>query len=100
MAEPTDPRAHDPNRGRLRFDPTINAGHVLTAGVLMVTLLVWGVRLEGRVDHEAELRRRVEVRIDSVEQRNQTALFELKQAMQRVADKLDRVIEQRHGAPL
>lgn len=34
----------------LRWDGTITAGNVIVAFSLLVSLLVWGLRLEGRVD--------------------------------------------------
>lgn len=35
---------------RIRFDGTISAGNILTAITLIVALVVWGSRLEGRVN--------------------------------------------------
>ena len=34
----------------LHWDGTVTAGNVLTAASLLLPLLVWGLRLEGRVD--------------------------------------------------
>lgn len=42
-----------PKRG-LRWDGTITAGNVLTAGTLVLALLIWGLRLESRVDRTEE----------------------------------------------
>ena len=44
----------------MRFDGTVTAGNVLTAGAMLLALAVWGVRLESRVDHETDLRTRLE----------------------------------------
>lgn len=73
----------------LNFDPTINAGHVLTTVALAAGLLIWGTRLESRVDHEADLRMRIERRIDSDAQRDRETITELKQYMYRVESKID-----------
>ena len=35
---------------KVNFDPTINLGHILTMVVVLTPVLVWGLRLEGRVD--------------------------------------------------
>lgn len=39
-----------PSKKAIHWDGTVTAGNVLTAATLTVTLLVWGLRLEGRVD--------------------------------------------------
>lgn len=43
-----------------RWDGTVSAGNVLTTLSMAVALIVWGVRLEARVDEEAVLRQRFE----------------------------------------
>ncbi len=43
-----------------RWDGTVSAGNVLTTLSMAVALIVWGVRLEARVDAEAVLRQRFE----------------------------------------
>lgn len=43
-----------------RWDGTVSAGNVLTTLSMAVALIVWGVRLEARVDEEAVLRQHFE----------------------------------------
>ena len=45
----------------LHWDGTITAGNVLTAGAMMLALLVWGMRLEGRVEQTEARTARLEV---------------------------------------
>lgn len=49
-----------PRMKSLNWDGTITAGNVLTAGTLLIGLLVWGLRLEGRVDRGEERQLRFE----------------------------------------
>ncbi len=48
----------------LRWDGTVTAGNVLIAVPMVVGLLIWGVRLESRVNHESDLRQRLETRVE------------------------------------
>lgn len=48
MAETVD-QAQD--RRLLRWDGTVTAGNLLTASAMLMALLVWGLRLESRVEH-------------------------------------------------
>lgn len=85
------PASH-PER-RLRFDGTITAGNLLTIGGLLATLLVWGLRLEGRVDQQDLMRVQLEKRIDSNEAGQAAAAGEIKAQIRDVSVKLDRLIE-------
>ena len=69
--------AHPP---RLRWDGTITAGNVLTAIVLAVSVTVWNIRLEGRVDsHE----RRV-VRLEHARDRDDAETVRLREMLARM----------------
>lgn len=46
---------------RLRWDGTITAGNALTFASMVLMLVVWGVRLEGRVDRSDERQARYEL---------------------------------------
>lgn len=52
--------ARDPLLPGFRWDGTVSAGNVLTTLSMAVALIVWGVRLEARVDEEAVLRQHFE----------------------------------------
>ncbi|HEV7455174.1 MAG TPA: hypothetical protein VGN96_00240 [Roseococcus sp.] len=45
---------------RLHWDGTVTAGNVLTAATMVLALVVWGLRLEGRVDRTEERQRAFE----------------------------------------
>ena len=45
---------------RVRFTGDVTLGNLITAFAMLVPLLVWGIRLESRVDFESVLRTRLE----------------------------------------
>lgn len=81
---------HHPRRVGLQFDPTINAGHILTTATLLVGLVIWGVRLEGRVDQERETRERFEIQYQRDRVADSRGIDDIKAALRRIEDKLDR----------
>lgn len=74
---------------RIKYDPTINAGHVLTFVAMLLTVLVWGMRLEGRVDkiEAATTLRGEQYRAD--QERVRESMTELKGMGRRIEDKVD-----------
>lgn len=58
MAEAAE-QAQD--RRVLRWDGTVTAGNILTASAMLMALLVWGLRLESRVEHGESRIARLEV---------------------------------------
>jgi Tfp pilus assembly protein PilO len=81
--------ASEPRR-TLTWDGTVTAGNLLTATTLLLGLLVWGLRLEGRVDRQEERQGRFEQL--SAQHRTEdrqaelAALAELRQALRRIED--------------
>lgn len=79
-----------PSRRSLTWDGTITAGNVLTAGTLLITLLIWGLRLEGRVDRQGDRQDRFEIVVAQHRQDDRqaelVALSELRQALRRIED--------------
>lgn len=71
---------------RIRFDGTITAGNILTAVGMLLALVVWGLRLEGRVD----LQERAQTQLERVVERNDG---EIKQALRDMSGKIDRMLE-------
>lgn len=71
---------------RIRFDGTITAGNVLTSVGMLLALVVWGLRLESRVD----MQEKAQNQLERVVERNDG---EIKQALRDMAAKLDRLIE-------
>ncbi len=74
----------------LHFDPTVNAGHLLTTATLLVGLVIWGARLEARVDAEANTRERFEQQYYRDRSLDGKSSDEIKAALRRIEDKLDR----------
>lgn len=80
-------------RRRFRFGPTVNLGHILTTVGLIVSLFAWGSAIDKRlalVEEKARIQAATDVAQD---QTVQNAVMLLRQEVQRVADKLDRVLE-------
>lgn len=65
-----------------RYDPTITLGHLLTTFSLLAGLIVWGVRLEGRIDgHDQAL----------TYWRNQNG--DIKRSLERIEDRLNKMTD-------
>lgn len=88
----------------LTWNGQVTAGNVLTALPIIAGLLIWGVRLESRVDHESELRSRLEQLVAREQARDAASFVELKAeilrqgeqtraSIERVADRIDRTIK-------
>jgi len=78
---------------RIRFDGTITAGNILTAGGMILALVVWGVRLEGRVDVREQAHAALEQRIADSSAQSRGIEQEIKQSLRDLSIKLDRLIE-------
>ena len=82
----------DGNR-RLRFDGTITAGNLITTIVVVGGLLVWGLRLEGRVDTETQMRQEqhtdILYRLESGQVREQGNSDDIKRELSAISTKLD-----------
>lgn len=95
-----DPPANG-RRMALRWDGVVTAGNLITAIGMVAAMLVWGVRLESRVDHEMELRTRLEARVAD-DRKSDDRLFEVvrteirtqgeqtRAALDRLVDKIER----------
>jgi hypothetical protein len=83
--------AERPSRA-LHWDGTVTAGNVLTAAAMVIALLVWGLRLESRVDIQDERQARHEAQVllrfseDAI--REQRTFDEVKRALGRIEDHL------------
>ena len=84
------------DRRRVHFDGTITAGNLLTAGAMVVALLAWGFRLEGRVEAERVERVRMEAeitrRLEADAQRERDGFAELRMGLRRIEDILLRSV--------
>jgi hypothetical protein len=61
----------------LRWDGTISAGNVLTAIALFAGMLIWGIRLEGRVDAGERRTERLEAARDRDDRETQKLVEQL-----------------------
>lgn len=91
----------DPDRlskRRIHWDGTVTAGNLLTAITMVLALVVWGLRLEGRVDRTEERQHRFEsisaqYRLDD-RKAEADAFAELRSSLRRIEDILLRANHQ------
>ena len=93
-----------PPARRMRFDPTINLGHLVSATVFLVTASMGFAVLQAKVDRQADDIVRVErqaiERLERVErqwnvdqQRDREAFTEIKVLLREIAAKLDQKMD-------
>ncbi len=70
-------RRKPPERSKLHWDGTITAGNLLTAVAMLVAMLVWGLRLEGRVDLQQTVAALHTARILTLETKDQADTREI-----------------------
>ena len=73
---------NQPQGGRLRFDPTINAGHLLTFAGFIVAGFVGWTTLDKRVVVLEEQRKSQEVRDQTQDSRSSEKFGEIRETMQ------------------
>lgn len=80
------PAEHDERKTDhgIRFYGVVTLGNLLMVVASLVPVLIWGIRLESRVDTEAMLRTRMESRIDQLSN-------ETKKVTDRIDDRLARI---------
>ena len=83
--------------GKLKFDPTVNAGHMLTFAGFLLTIFIGWATLDKRVVVLEEQRRSQELRDQSQDNRSgekfgeiREALGDIKRTVEKVNDKLER----------
>lgn len=77
------------SRFALHLDPTITYGHIITTAAVLASLVVWGVRLEGRVNIEEKLRENLERQWSRDQARDAETFGEIKSALIRIEQKID-----------
>jgi Tfp pilus assembly protein PilO len=84
-------------RKRLQFDPTINAGHLLTAVVMLVAGFGAWSTLDKRVvvlEEQRKTQEQIDRHQDQTSQQNmqqiRESLVEIKRNVERISDRLDR----------
>lgn len=93
MPDPAD----NPKQRRLHFDPTINAGHLLTAVVMLVAGFGAWSTLDKRVvvlEEQRKTQEQIDRHQDQTSQQNmqqiRESLVEIKRNVERISDRLDR----------
>jgi Tfp pilus assembly protein PilO len=93
MADP----AETSKQRRLHFDPTINAGHLLTAVVMLVAGFGAWSTLDKRVvvlEEQRKTQEQIDRHQDQTSQQNmqqiRESLVEIKRNVERISDRLDR----------
>lgn len=95
-----------PQMPHVKWSWNIRFGDVLTITILLGTMLIWGLRQEARISQNSDritaVEQRavervgyIEARLDRERVRGQADLTLLRDQMQRIEDKLDRIIEAR-----
>ena len=88
-----------PQGGRLKFDPTINAGHLLTfAGFLLTGFIGWSA-LDKRVVVLEEQRKTQEVRDQAQDNRSSEKFGEIRETMRDIKITLDAVRDKLEKRP-
>ena len=88
---------HEPVQKGIRFDPSINAGHMLTfAGFIIAGFVAWTTMdkrvtvLEERTAFQTQIDKAQDTKHDTNMQDIKGALNEIKQQVNRVADRVER----------
>lgn len=97
MSEHPQDDAAEGHRKRITFDPTINAGHILTSVIFVAGLFVGWTALDKRVVALEEGRKsqeQVDRHQDQMQSQNmiqiRESLVEIKRSVEKVSDKLER----------
>jgi hypothetical protein len=89
----------EPQGGRLKFDPTINAGHLLTfAGFIIAGFAGW-TTLDKRVVVLEEQRKSQEVRDNGQDSRSSEKFGEIRETMRDIKQTLDVVRDKLEKRP-
>lgn len=75
-----------PPHNSWRYDPTITLGHLLTVATVLLTVVIWGVRLEGRIDTQDALLKFWNKQIDKIEG-----------SLARIEDRLNKITDVSNG---
>lgn len=84
---------------RLRYDPTVNAGHVLTTMAMLIAGFTWGLRLEGRVNLIEAQRAEFLEQYRQDQRRDDKVADEIKASLLRLERKIDDFRVFQAGAP-
>lgn len=88
-----------PEGGRLKFDPTINAGHLLTFAGFLITISVGWSTLDKRVVILEEQRKSQEVLDKAQDHRSSEKFGEIRETMRDIKQSLDVVRDRLEKRP-
>lgn len=80
----------DQDGSKFHFEKTLNIGHVLTTVALIVTVTIYVMKIETRLEVVEVTQRSITVRMDREAGRTEAALAKIERYLQRIEDKLDR----------
>lgn len=82
------PAEHDERKTDhgIRFYGVVTLGNLIAFVPLLAMVLVWGLRLEGRVDHESDLRARIELRITTMDSEAKMTMAKLDDRLGKISD--------------
>lgn len=83
------------NGSKFHFEKTLNIGHVLTTVALIVTVTIYVMKIETRLEVVEVTQRSITVRMDREAGRTEAALAKIERYLQRIEDKLDRKADRR-----
>jgi len=84
------PREHDERKTDhgFRFYPVVTLGNVLSVVGFLIPILIWGARLESRVDHQEDLRVRLEKTVEQTQAEGRRQNDRIEVLMSKVAEDL------------
>ena len=99
MTQQSDTTTQEPKHKRLTFDPTINAGHILTFVAMAVTVFLSWTTLDKRVVVLEESRQYQRLRDDTQDQTVTQQLVEIKAAISEVKTGVNEIRRDQRGKP-
>lgn len=93
------PDAETPQSFRLRWDGVVTAGNALTIISFLGMILVWSLRLEGRVDGAVKDMTILQKRVEMSEARSDRNDANIQAAIQRLDDKITQLLRDGQQRP-
>ncbi|MFV1850107.1 MAG: hypothetical protein ACMZ66_05305 [Thalassospira sp.] len=78
------------NGSKFHFEKTLNIGHLLTTVALIVSVTIYVMKIETRLEVVEVTQRSLSVRLDREATRTEAAFAKIERYLQRIEDKLDR----------
>lgn len=78
------------------FDPTVNLGHLLTTGTIIVAFVIWAIRLESKVETLDQYNHHQDILIESYQSGVYRSMSRIENSLVRIEEKLDRKADKRN----